>query len=248
MKYFKIIALIIFILPSLALAAGPEVTKPGFLDGLPCVSNEENPNCQLTDVAAGFDSLIKLLLGGMGAVALLYFVIGGFKWITSRGNQQQVRDGQQMMVNTVFALAIAFTSYLVLSFFVNDILQVDSEYKIVGTQNTRPGNSSGECAGKAMGTTCNTSSVNYVCTGEEFQNQCVTKCMLKNIVDREILAANQLNWSCGTISDASTWRVTGFCPAPIDNVCILFWNGEQVTDANQPPNLETIMNFNGINF
>lgn len=240
MKYFKIIALIIFILPSLAWAAGPEVTKPGFLDNLICVTSNEN--CQLTDVAAGFDSLIKLLLGGMGAVALLYFVIGGFKWITSQGNQQKVRDGQQMMVNTVFALAIAFTSVLVLDFFVDDILKVDSDYQIVFTQNTRPGNSSGECTGKAIGTACNTSSVNYVCSGEEFQNQCVTKCMLKNMVDREILAANKLNWTCGTISDPSNVRITGLCPAPIDNVCILFWNGAPVTGQYGPADLEKILN------
>lgn len=246
MKYLKIIALLVFILPGLVWAAGPEVTKPGFLDDLICVKDVKN--CQLTDVAAGFNALIKLLLGGMGAVALLYFVIGGFKLITSRGNQQHVRDGQQMMINTVFALAIAFTSVLVLDFFVNDILKVDSDYQIVVTQNTRPGNSLRECAGKAMGTACNTSSVNYVCSGEEFESQCVTKCMLNNIVDREILAANQLNWACGYFSDSSTWHVTGFCPAPIDNVCILFWQGAPVTEQNRPPNLETIMNLNGINF
>jgi hypothetical protein len=237
MKYLKITALLVFILPSLALAAGPQVTEPGFLDSLICVKDVKN--CQLTDVAAGFNSLIKLLLGGMGAVALLYFVIGGFKWVTSRGNQQQVRDGQQMMVNTVFALVIAFTSYLVLSFFVNDVLQVDTDYKISGTQSTNPGDSTGECVGQEIGTPCSTSSVNYVCSGPEFEDQCVTKCMLKNIVDKEILIENDLNWQCGNIASfpatPPVWHESNLCPESTSKDCIIFWNGLPVTDDRIPP-------------
>ncbi len=239
MKYLKITALLVLILPSLVLAAGPEVTEPGFLDSLICVTS--NKNCQLTDVAAGFNSLIKLLLGGMGAVALLYFVIGGFKFITSRGNQQQVRDGQQMMINTVFALAIAFTSVLVLDFFVDDILKVDSDYQIVVTQNTKPANTQGECSGQAIGTACNTSSVNYVCSGAEFQDRCVTECDLKNLVNKELLSSNWLSWSCKTFLTEYTWTETDLCPAPIDNLCTLHWHGSPVTSFNEPPELEKIM-------
>ncbi|MDQ5938593.1 MAG: hypothetical protein QG642_283, partial [Patescibacteria group bacterium] len=32
------------------------------------------------------------------------------------------------------------------------------------------------------------------------------------------------------------------CPAPIDNVCILFWNGAPVTGQYGPADLEKILN------
>ncbi len=237
MRNLKIITLIIFLLPSLALAAGPQITKPGFLDGLQCVTS--NDNCQLVDVAAGFNSLIKLLLGTMGAVALLYFVMGGFKWVYSQGNQQKVREGQQMMINTLFALTIAFTSYVVLNFFVNNILNVDSDYSIIGTNNTKPNNAQGECSGKEAGEACNSPEINYVCSGSEFQDQCVTECELKNLVDKEILDENNLHWACGDANSFSptppVWREANLCPRVIDKDCIIFWNGSPATDDHHPP-------------
>lgn len=243
MKYL-IILLAIFALP-LVVQAAPE---PGFLDSPLLKKCMEEGNCQLADVATGFILLIRLLLGGMGAVALLYFVVGGFQLLTSQGNQEKVRNGQRTMINTVAALTIAFTSYLLLNFFVNNILNVDQQYRITGTPSVRSNNSGGECVGKSQGTPCSTSNINYVCTGAEFENQCVTKCMLQNIVDREVLATNKLNWSCGTIANPSTWHVSGLCPGSVDNVCILFWNGTAVTNDHMPPNLGEIINTNVINF
>lgn len=175
----------------------------------------------------------------MGAVALLYFVIGGFQWVTSRGNSEQVRNGQRTMVNTLFALAIAFTSYLVLNFFVNSILGVKGSYMITGTQSTRSNNPAGECSGKAMNESCNTASLNYVCSGPDLANQCVTKCGLINMIPDNKTLLDQEGWgfSCNDITThPGAFNFTGKCPGDNNNVCILFSGSSAVSassiDAN----------------
>lgn len=213
MSYLKF-ALVFLVLPLVALAA----PAAGFLDTLPCVTGKAN--CQLKDIADGFNALIKLLLGGMGAVALLYFVIGGFQWLTSRGNQEKVRKGQQTMINTVIALFIAFTSYLTLSFFVNDILGVKNDYAI--------GDGLGQCQYKENGTPCNvvagSSDINpFQC----YQQKCITKCELKANMTNQ-------NWQCYNFTggaslnpDSNQYWEKNICDGGVDKVCFLLKaNGE----------------------
>lgn len=208
MKYFRIIILVALALPLIAFA---QTTPPGFLDSLACVKTGD---CQLADVATGFILLTKLLLGTMGAVALLYFVIGGFQWMTSQGNQERVRKGQQTMTNTVIALFIAFTSYLLLNFFVNNILGVKSDYQI--------GAVADQCDGKSDETPCKviagSTAINpYVCWHEE----CVTKCEVK-------AERTNLDWRCSSVSDPdllpvdTTYYEKELCPGDKYNVCTLF--------------------------
>jgi hypothetical protein len=79
-KSFPLFLIAIFLLvPHFVLAAG-------FLDGLTCLSNGQ---CQLRDVETGLLALIRLMIGMVGALALLYFIWGGVQWLTSYGNQQK---------------------------------------------------------------------------------------------------------------------------------------------------------------
>ena len=212
MKYFKIIILTIFALPLTAFAA-----ESGFLDSLNCITDGD---CQLVDVATGFILLTKLLLGAMGAVALLYFVIGGFQWMTSQGNQEKVRKGQQTMTNTVIALFIAFTSYLLLNFFVNDILDVKSDYQI--------GAVADQCDGKSDETPCNviagSTAINpYVCWHEE----CVTKCEVKAEMNPIEGLPNFESWKCYNVLDLSLlpaiseYYEKNLCPGDEHYICVM---------------------------
>lgn len=93
--------------------------------------------CSLNDVALGFIELTKFLIGAIGALALLYFIWGGIKWLTSYGNQQKIQQGREIMLQTVIAIIIAFMSYILVSFFVNNLLQVKPEVQ-VNTNTTYP--------------------------------------------------------------------------------------------------------------
>jgi len=57
------------------------------------------------------NSIIRALLGVVGALSLFYFVWGGIVWMTSGGNADRVRKGKDTLVWATFGLAIIFFAY-----------------------------------------------------------------------------------------------------------------------------------------
>lgn len=60
-------------------------------------------------------SVIKIFTGVSGSLALLMFVYGGFLWLTSAGNAEQVTKGRKVMVWAAIGLLVIFGSYAALS-------------------------------------------------------------------------------------------------------------------------------------
>lgn len=117
----KIIFIFFF---SLLFWALPSISQAGLLDGLACV---KCGNCGFADIATALYDFIVILLGAMGAVALVYFVWGGTRWLISGGNMEKVNEGKTIMLNTVFAIILAFGSNIMVKFFIEDILNVNME-------------------------------------------------------------------------------------------------------------------------
>jgi hypothetical protein len=160
----------------------PQLASAAVLDILPCFSS--SANCSLENIETGFILLTKLLIGAVGAAALLYFIWGGIQWLTSYGNLEKVRHGRQIMLHTTIAIVVAFMSFILVEFFVNDLLNAENKIKT-------------DCEGIARNTACNTDYQNYVCTGtfsdpdlSAYDNLCMSKCDLKNIEDTET------SWVC----------------------------------------------------
>ena len=183
----------------------------GFLDSVACI---DAGNCGLPEVVTGLIYLIRLMLGGMGSVALIYLVIGGLQWLTSSGSPDKVKKGKDIVMNTIFALALAFSSYVVLDLFVNKILAVKPEYSGVKTAPV------GRCGVdvRAEGLACELPTKNKVC----YKGQCKIECDVRKEESGE-------NWHCAIIdlndptspySEANGNLVIGLCPDPINNVCI----------------------------
>ncbi|MFA6604053.1 MAG: pilin [Patescibacteria group bacterium] len=63
----------------------------------------------------------RLLTGIVGSIALLMFVYGGMLWMTSRGNSSQIEKGKNIFVWSTIGLLIMFSSYLIISFFLQTI-------------------------------------------------------------------------------------------------------------------------------
>lgn len=173
----------------------PLAGQAGILDNLDCV---QYGNCQLEDIALGFVEVINWMLGIIGSVSLLYFIWGGIQWLTSMGRSNRVQRGKEIMLNTIFALLITFTSYLLLNFFVNDILigdAGDQDFKVVS-----------ECKDRSRGTSCNVNlGAFYRCDGA---GNCTTACVVKRLDTSQ-------NWRCMTIPDINNFAgqvERGLCP------------------------------------
>jgi len=202
-RIFVFISLVLFSVPFIARAAG-------FLDALGCINTG---SCQIRDVETGVILLINWVLGGMAAIALLYFVWGGYQFLISGGNMERVQKGKQIMINTIFALILAFGSYIGVKFITNNLLNVDEEYQVTSI-----------CDGADRDRPCNTGERNYVCsgylwTGDKaiYNGQCLTKCEIKSIDD------DSEDWQCYNIEGWNlvdgTHYISQLCPGASNYVC-----------------------------
>lgn len=67
-------------------------------------------NCGIADILAVFVNLAEFLLGIVGAVALGYFVYGGFVFILSRGNKAEVDRAFGILRSAAIGIFIIFLS------------------------------------------------------------------------------------------------------------------------------------------
>ncbi len=58
----------------------------------------------------------RALIMVVGAVAFLFFVVGGFYWIFSFGNEEKVKRGRDIMAWSLVGIVVAFSAYAILQF------------------------------------------------------------------------------------------------------------------------------------
>jgi len=74
----------------------------------------ENPLGDKTDPNVIIGTIIAGALSIVGALVLLMFVWGGFKWLTSAGSPEKVKTGTQTMIWAAIGAVIVFASYIIL--------------------------------------------------------------------------------------------------------------------------------------
>lgn len=67
------------------------------------------------DATTGLTTLIglaiNLLFGAVTVVFLTIILIGGYIWMTSRGNQEQIDRAKKFIINGIFGMVVIFLSY-----------------------------------------------------------------------------------------------------------------------------------------
>lgn len=106
-KYCIKITLIVF----LAFFLFPQAVYAAFFDGLIC---GEKQVLQLSGFLYLFVQIAQWILGITGSLALLMFVIGGFIWLVSRGQQKWIEMGRATLINAVIGLLIVFGSWFLI--------------------------------------------------------------------------------------------------------------------------------------
>jgi len=80
-----------------------------------------NPLGSITDPRAIMGNIIKALLGIVGSLALLVFILGGFTWVTSGGSEDKIKKGKDMVMWAALGLVIIFMSYAIVTFVIGAI-------------------------------------------------------------------------------------------------------------------------------
>jgi hypothetical protein len=113
----------LFSLPAFVLADTPTPTTPQTQASTTCPSGRlclSNPLQQKNlTVPSLIGTIIKAALGIIGSITLLMLVWGGFLWLTSAGNDERIQQGTQTMLWAVIGLAVVFSSYFLLTTYVN---------------------------------------------------------------------------------------------------------------------------------
>ncbi len=115
-KTAQIIAIVltfVFALAPVALAqSGFTVPNQCGQAGLPCDTN-------LTQFIM---KIINIALGVAGLIAVLFLIIGGFRYITSAGNEETAEQAKKIIVNAIIGIVVIILSFVIVRVIANALL------------------------------------------------------------------------------------------------------------------------------
>jgi hypothetical protein len=63
--------------------------------------------------------LIQLVLGLVGLLAMAFIILGGFQYITARGDEERSSAGKKTLTNAIIGLVIVILSYTMIAVVIN---------------------------------------------------------------------------------------------------------------------------------
>ncbi|MCU0679702.1 MAG: pilin [Planctomycetes bacterium] len=70
--------------------------------------------------------VIKLALGFLGLIAVVICLIGGFKWMTAAGNEEQVGEAKKLLGAGLIGLVIILTAYGLSTYVITQLMSATS--------------------------------------------------------------------------------------------------------------------------
>jgi amino acid transporter len=116
-KYLLVgmLGLIVFALP---LAVSAQVMNEGIPELL---EQTQLGNRPLTETIA---LIIKIVLSFLGLIAVIIIIMGGFKWMTSGGNESKVEEAKKLMIAGIIGLAIVILAYAIANFIIGRLIEI----------------------------------------------------------------------------------------------------------------------------
>ncbi len=66
--------------------------------------------------------VIRIALGFLGVLAVIIILIGGFKWMTAAGNEEQIEDAKKVLMAGIIGLVIILASWGIATFVLTSLL------------------------------------------------------------------------------------------------------------------------------
>jgi quinol-cytochrome oxidoreductase complex cytochrome b subunit len=79
----------------------------------------QNPNCGGTNlpcdtsVSTFILKIINIALAVAGLIAVLFLIIGGFRYITSAGNEESAEQAKKIIVNAIIGVVVIILSFVI---------------------------------------------------------------------------------------------------------------------------------------
>jgi len=69
-----------------------------------------------TDLVVVIGMIINIILGLLGVIAVIFIVLGGFKWMTAGGSDEKIKDAKKMIGQGIVGLVIILAAYAIAKF------------------------------------------------------------------------------------------------------------------------------------
>jgi hypothetical protein len=70
--------------------------------------------------------IINIALGILGILAVVLILLGGFKWMTAAGNEEQIEEAKKILIGGVIGLVIILASWGLATFIINSLVSATS--------------------------------------------------------------------------------------------------------------------------
>lgn len=67
-------------------------------------------------------NVIQALMGLLGVIFLGLIIYGGFKWMIARGNEKDVTEAKEIMINGTIGLVIVLSAYAITTYIISALL------------------------------------------------------------------------------------------------------------------------------
>ncbi len=74
------------------------------------------------DIRAGVMSIVNVMLGFLGIIAIIIILWGGFRWMTAGGNEEKVGEAKKIITAGIIGLIIIFVSYAIATFVIQQLI------------------------------------------------------------------------------------------------------------------------------
>lgn len=91
-----------------------------------------------TNLQTVIANIINIAMMAAGLVAVIYLVIGGFRYVTSGGNAEQIEGAKATILNAIIGLIVIFISFLLVNYILR-ALGVGGVFMPTGVPNPRSG-------------------------------------------------------------------------------------------------------------
>ena len=115
-----------------ALAAGTFDSSNAIGSGLIQVEDGLDENLGNNPLIETITSIIKIALGLLGLVAVVIILIGGFRWMTAAGREDQIDSAKQTIFAGIIGLAIIMSAWALATFVIGSLSQATGSGQVDG--------------------------------------------------------------------------------------------------------------------
>lgn len=73
------------------------------------------------DIKVTIGNIVAIVLSFLGILTILIILLGGFKWMTSGGNEEKISEAKKLISAGIVGLVIVLAAYAIAGFVVNSL-------------------------------------------------------------------------------------------------------------------------------